>query len=550
MRGRIAVRSAAKPSRIWEPPGDAPVQILLLSMPDSFEHTPTLAIRMPNGGLTSLAGNVDPHHGVAIADLVLVQSSVQSTVVRLIDRLQPQLVGLSVMTFQRATARRVIALIKSLKRDVLVVVGGYDPSLAPEAWTDPAIGVDFIVRGEGDITFRDLLRAIEARTPLSQIAGLWFRTPRGFQRNPPRPPAAIERGDVRPPSRGGRVLGGYTMMGRPIDVVETSRGCTFDCSFCSIIEMRGRNFHRFPIDRVVADIADARTRGARSIFLVDDNITIDVPRLEELCRAIIHHGLHDLHYLVQGMTAAIAAHCTSLPALMQRAGFRYVFLGIENVLQDDLVFLKAAAKNSRQRTGGPQNTTIAAIEALHRHGMLIVGGLIVGNPDDTAAAIETNLSFARRYVDWPYIQHPTPYPGTPMTAEFRGRGLIVNSRVAEYDGTSAVTRSAHLSADDIEYMRWKAERWMKVRHVPTAFRMYPRFVLRNARRMLAHTFRGTSWRTLLGLESSRDAFRRYRQIRARERDYLEWPDPLPMDAPAHHLAGEAQQVPLTVDLSM
>ena len=59
------------------------MQILLLSMPDSFEHTPTIAVRMPNGGLASLAGNVDPHHQVAIADLILAQSSVQATVVRL-----------------------------------------------------------------------------------------------------------------------------------------------------------------------------------------------------------------------------------------------------------------------------------------------------------------------------------------------------------------------------------------------------------------------------------------------------------------------------------
>ena len=68
-----------------------------MSMPDSFEHTPTLAVRMPNGGLASLAGNVDPHHKVAIADLVLAQSSVQSTVTRLIQQLRPRLVGLSVM---------------------------------------------------------------------------------------------------------------------------------------------------------------------------------------------------------------------------------------------------------------------------------------------------------------------------------------------------------------------------------------------------------------------------------------------------------------------
>ncbi len=49
------------------------MNILLLSMPDSFEHMPSLVVRMPNGALTSLAGNIDPHHRVAIADLILVQ---------------------------------------------------------------------------------------------------------------------------------------------------------------------------------------------------------------------------------------------------------------------------------------------------------------------------------------------------------------------------------------------------------------------------------------------------------------------------------------------
>jgi radical SAM superfamily enzyme YgiQ (UPF0313 family) len=260
---------------------------------------------------------------------------------------------------------------------------------------------------------------------------------------------------------------------------------------------------------------------------VDDNITIDVPRLEALCRAIVEHGLDDIMYVVQAMTAAIAAHGASLAPLMRQAGFRYVFLGIENVLEDDLAFLRATAKNSRKQ----ENTTLAAVNVLHQHGLLVVGGLIVGNPDDTRSSIETNLAFARKYVDWPYIQHPTPYPGTPMTRDFQERGLIVNQRVEEYDGTSAVTRSAHLDAEEIEFMRWRAERWMKVRHIPTAFRLHPGFVLRHWRGMTAHTFRGTTWRSLIGLESVRDTFRRYRQIRAQEREYLAWPDPLATTAP-------------------
>jgi len=152
--------------------------------------------------------------------------------------------------------------------------------------------------------------------------------------------------------------------------------------------------------------------------------------------------------------------------------------------------------------------------------MYVVGGLIVGNPDDTVESIEANLAFARRYVDWPYIQHPTPYPRTPMTEDFRQRGLITNDQLEEYDGTTAVVRTDHVPAEEIEYMRWKAERWMKVRHMPVALLHDPWFVIRHAPQMLAHTFRGSTLRSVLRLESARKAFQRYKAIRRQERAYL------------------------------
>ena len=93
------------------------MNILLLSMPDSFEHMPSLAIRMPNGALPSLAGNLDAHHRVAVADLILVQSRVRETVERLVRELRPNLVGLSVMTFQRRTALRLIAFLRAHRRE-------------------------------------------------------------------------------------------------------------------------------------------------------------------------------------------------------------------------------------------------------------------------------------------------------------------------------------------------------------------------------------------------------------------------------------------------
>jgi len=494
------------------------MRILLLSMPDSFEHTSVITTRMPNGALASLAGNVDPHHEVSIADLILVHGRVRATIERLIESLQPDVVGLSVMTFQRRTAQRVAALVRELRPSATIVVGGYDPSLAMEVYEDPSWGADVIVRGEGDVTFRELIRALEAGTPLSAVDGLSFREGDRFLRTGPRAVSSLAGDAVLPPKRSARVLTGYTFLGRPIDVVETSRGCTYDCSFCSIIEMRGRNFHTWSIERVVDDIRDARTRGARAIFLVDDNITLNIRRFEALCRAIVDNGLNDIDYLVQAMTSSIASAGETLAPLMREAGFRYVFLGIENILDGDLAFLRASAKNAAREKGRQVgNATESAIDVLHRHKMYVVGGLIVGNPTDTRESIEANLTFARDQVDWPYIQHPTPYPGTPMTKDFRERGLVVNDRVEEYDGTTAVVRTEHLAADDIEFLRWRAERWMKLRHFWPTLSHSPGFVLKHGPAMLRHTFRGSSLRSILGLETDRQVFTRYQAIRRVER---------------------------------
>ena len=125
------------------------MNVLLLSMPDAFEHMPPVAVRMPNGALASLAGNIDAHHSVAIADLILAQSHVRQTVEGLVRDRRPDVVGLSIMTFQRMTALKIARLIRSLSPATQIVVGGYDPSLAPQAY-QACDDVQFILRGEGE----------------------------------------------------------------------------------------------------------------------------------------------------------------------------------------------------------------------------------------------------------------------------------------------------------------------------------------------------------------------------------------------------------------
>ena len=107
-----------------------------------------------------------------------------------------------------------------------------------------------------------------------------------------------------------------------------------------------------------------------------------------------------------------------------------------------------------------------------------------------------------------------------MTKDFLDRGLIINERLEEYDGTTAVVRTEHVSAEEVEYMRWKAERAMKGRYLPPAFLRSPLFILRNLHRMFSHTYRGCTLKTFLGLEDEHEAFARYRTLRVTERAYL------------------------------
>ena len=407
-----------------------------------------VAMRMPNGALASLAGNVDAHHQVAIADLDprAVQRSAH-TVERLMRELQPDVVGLSVMTFQRRTARRIIALIRSLDPACRIVVGGYDPSLAPEAWTDPALGRRLHrARRRGAHVPRTAARDRDAaiRSPRSPACRTAMRRRRSHATRRARS-RTLEDGDVRPAEPRARACWPAT---RCSDAQSTSsrRRAAARSTAASARSSRcaGATSTCFRFDRVHRRHrrrarAAARARSSSSTTTSRSTST----RFEALCRAIVDAGLHDIDYLVQAMTSSIAAHGETLAPLMRAAGFRYVFLGIENVLEDDLAFLKAKAKNSRRvgRTARQRHDGRDRRPAPARHARRRRAHRRQSRRHARRRSRPTS-TFARRYVDWPYIQHPTPYPGTPMTHDFRDARPDRQPARGGYDGTTAVDAHA------------------------------------------------------------------------------------------------------------
>jgi radical SAM superfamily enzyme YgiQ (UPF0313 family) len=237
---------------------------------------------------------------------------------------------------------------------------------------------------------------------------------------------------------------------RRADVIETSRGCLHLCNFCSIREMYGRSFRMFPIDRVLADIEDAYSRGARHIFCTDDNITLDMERFEQLCEGVIGLKLKNLLFTTQASPIGFAHH-PGVAKKMVQAGFVSIFLGIENASQKNLRLMQKPNTLELIRKG---------VEALQKEHIVVIGGIINGLPQDDAASMRENYEFVRGLgITSVMDQLLTPYPKTPLRHDMLEAGRARNlADFRWYDGYFSNARTDFLTPEELSYQRWKIRR--------------------------------------------------------------------------------------------
>ncbi len=474
------------------------MKILLLSSPTVQPDFDRIA-RLPNLGLVSLAAHVDDLCTVHVADIHGMKNH-REYVRRAVNGYD--LVGLTAMSFQYQEALALASIAKAAGAET--VFGGYHPTLACQEIGESADAklIDYIVRGEGEATFRELVAAKLKGQSLKEILGLSYHQDHDGEKlvhNPVRP--LLKPEEIKMPLREARLIRkGFTSFEIPIDSVETSRGCTQGCKFCSIHLMYGRHFRRFPIERVIADIQDAQAHGAGSIFFPDDNITLDVKRLERLCEAIIEAGLTHLRYKTQASASGIASS-KSLVDKMGKAGFDGVFLGVESASRRNLQFLGK---------GRMSDDAEKAVQYLHDNNIIVSTGLIGGNPDDDREDIWENFHLARRLkVDFPIFYISTPYPGTQMREELAEMGLVTNNDFTKYDGLHANLRTKHLSDEEVAYITWEMNaryydyEWLRYNKVK---RLYPGWFAREMLRLAPFYAKRKAW-LALGMRTRQDFFR-------------------------------------------
>jgi radical SAM superfamily enzyme YgiQ (UPF0313 family) len=426
------------------------VKALLAQSPAISPWVPRRQWEPPSVALATIAAQTD-HHDVRVADMVVWRRKAPVRFLETLKQFRPRVVGFSAMTFQYETALQFAALTKRFDESILTVLGGYHATLsAEETGAGPdARHWDFLVRGEGDYAFGELLDCVEAHgTGLEGVHGLSWKKDGCFVHNPPRPLADLAR--LRIPARGKRLARGFHMYFRRADAIETSRGCLHLCNFCSIREMYGRSFRLFPIDRVLADIEDAYARGARHIFCTDDNITLDMDRFEALLDGVIGLRLRNLVFTTQASPIGFARR-PGIARKMVEAGFVSIFLGIENVSTRSL---RAMAKPNTVES------IRRGVAELQSADITVIAGLINGLPDDDPESIRQNYEFIRDLgITSVMDQLLTPYPKTELRKEMLAAGLVANhDDFRWYDGYFANVRTEHLTPERLGFVRWKTRR--------------------------------------------------------------------------------------------
>jgi anaerobic magnesium-protoporphyrin IX monomethyl ester cyclase len=425
------------------------MKIALLSMPDV---APLIlheeAIHMPNLGIASVGANIDEGHEVVVIDLIRKRRNPGKYLDRTLGRFRPDLVGLSAMAWQYDTCLRIARRIKRLLPGVRIALGGYHATLMHrEIAAGPEAGlIDFLIRGEGEAACRRLVNALEGKDDLAAIPSLSYKADGRFVHNERAEPCDLSR--IKLPIRDERRLTrGYHQLAGRIEVIETSRGCTRNCNFCSIRHMYGRNFRPFPVERVLADLDVIYHRNkTRWVFVSDDNLVLDPDRVLVLCDAILERGYPGLHFVIQADCLTMSRHPDMIRRMAQ-AGFRSVFLGIENVSPENLAMA---------RKGNIVEASRRAVKLCHENGMMVVGGLVLGFPGDDEEALIRNFEFFRELkVDAAYCQFLTPYPKTGIRADLMEAGLVTNpDDYRWYNGMWANVRTRHLDAERLQYLFW------------------------------------------------------------------------------------------------
>lgn len=329
-----------------------------------------------------------------------------------ISSINPDVVGLTAMTFTLIDVIKTINLIKEINKSIKIILGGPHIHLFPDESINLK-NVDYLVLGEGEETFKELLERLDNKTELKKTQGIVFKD-NGLIFNTGIRSFAKNLDEIPFPARHLVPYKKYSSLltkGNVVTTVFTSRGCPFKCSFCDRPHL-GKLFRARSAFNVVDELECCVKMGINEFLIYDDTFTINKKRVLDICNEIAIRKLNigfDIRARVDTIDEEVIKN-------LKKAGCQGIHYGVEAGTEKVLRILNK---------GITVNQVKMVFDLTRRYSIPILAYFMIGNPSETRSDIQATFNVMKRLrPDYVHITIFTPFPGTKIYSDGLKNGVI------------------------------------------------------------------------------------------------------------------------------
>jgi len=411
------------------------MRILLINPSYPFEEFPRLLVTLPY-----LASSLQAEgHEVEILDLLLARTTREKVEARM-SRFRPQLVGITSVTLNHHIASRIAEWVRDCDGSVPIAMGGPHVSFEIEGSFRALPALDYIGIGEGEHTMIELARALEGRMAFADVRGLALRDGDRIVRTPARP-LEDDLDTLPDPARELVPLSRYLAFDSHASVV-TSRGCPYECVFCSAPAWTGRQVRYRTPSLCVDEMEHLRSLGFTEITIEDDLFTLYRKHFMAVCGELERRDTG----LRWNAFSRVDTITPEIVETMARSGCQAICFGVESGSQEilDVVKKRSSLDKVREAMRMTQDVGISALASF-----------IIGLPGETESTLRQTVEFANSLKEEfgsLYGFHIlSPFPGTEVRERAADYGLeILTDDWTQYDANHVVTRTSGASPSAIQ----------------------------------------------------------------------------------------------------
>lgn len=432
----------------------------------------------PPMNLMYLAGALeDASYQVRIVDDDLEQLGYDK-ISKIISKESPAVVGITATTSTIKNALEYAKLAKSMSPDSLTVIGGPHTTFMPVETLESCTDVDAVVIGEGEFTMVELVdkSTDEYKGKLSDVNGIAYRDNDNIKLNSPR--ELIKDLDSLPfPARHLVPFESYgTTKDKSSDMI-TSRGCVYNCAYCSSSRIMGKKFRARSPENVVDEIEQVKeTYNLEKIAFIDDTFMLNKRRANEIADGITGRGL-DIGFVASSRVDMVNK---SLLKKLEGAGLTTLYYGVESGSQRILDLMKK---------GITLKQVESAVQSAKDVGVGVLTSFILGFPGETTEEMDKTIDFSIKLnADYSQFSILTPFPGTPIYQELKEKNLLDTENWKNYTVMKSVIKYEKLGLSKQLVERKLAEAYLK-------FYSRPRYLLKH--RHMFKVIMETVWRSFI-----------------------------------------------------